>query len=100
MKKKSAFDKTIRFWSAASSSGEEACTIALLILEKFRLKYPQYKFEVYASDINSDVVKMAKDGIYADYAIRNIPPNLLNKYFVKKENRYHIDKKLKDLVNL
>lgn len=99
IEKKSAFDKTVRFWSAASSSGEEAYTIALLILEKFRLKYPQYKFEIYASDINSDVVKMAKDGIYAEYAIRNIPPTLLNKYFIKKENRYHIDKKLKDLVN-
>lgn len=99
VEKKSAYDKTIRMWSAASSSGEEAYTLALMVLEKFKIKYPQFRFEIYASDINSEVVKMAKNGIYAEYAIRNIPKNLLQKYFTFKDNRYHLDSKVKSMVN-
>ncbi len=89
---------TFRIWSAASSSGEEAYTIAIMVLETFRHKYPKVNFQIVGSDINQSVLDAAKQGIYKEYAIRNIPPNLLSKYFKQEGNLYQLSPEVRRLV--
>ncbi len=78
--------KRLRIWSAASSSGEEAYTIAMVLTELILPKYPDLQIEIIGTDINYAVVENAKRGIYKEYSIRNTPPLYLKKYFVQKEN--------------
>lgn len=87
-----------RIWSAASSTGEEAYTLAIIILEKLKPLYPNVQFQILASDINNAVLENAKKGIYREYAIRNIAPNLLNKYFTKNGTNYLLNDDVKRLV--
>ncbi len=88
----------LRVWSAASSSGEEAYTLAMIFLEKMRPRYPGLEIEVLGTDINQAVIETARKGIYRDYSIRNMPKYYLEKYFTADDSRYHLREEVKRLV--
>lgn len=87
-----------RIWSAASSSGEEAYTTAILVLEKLKPKYPGIQFQILASDLSNSVLEMARKGVYKEYAVRNIPEPYLKKYFDVSGNSYILNDKVKRMV--
>jgi chemotaxis protein methyltransferase CheR len=89
----------LRVWSAASSSGEEAYTLAMLYLERLKPKYPGLDFEVIGTDINMSVIETARKGQYRDYSIRNMNKYYLEKYFVESDSRYQIRDEVKRYVN-
>ncbi len=97
-KRKNTANQTFRIWSAASSSGEEAYTIAIMVLERLKYKYPYVNFQIVGSDINQNVLDNARQGIYREYAIRNLPPNILNKYFKQNGSLYELSPDVKRLV--
>ncbi|WP_184414979.1 CheR family methyltransferase [Rhodocyclus tenuis] len=68
-----------RVWSAASSTGEEAYTLAMLLAEH-RASQP---WEVFASDISTKVLASAQKGHYPLDRNEGIPPALLRKYCLK-----------------
>lgn len=73
--------KKLRIWSAGSSSGEEAYTMAMMLLEKRSTLLKDWIIEIVGTDINETVVGQAKDGIYNSYSVRNTPDFYLKKYF-------------------
>jgi len=89
----------IRIWSAASSSGEEAYSIAIILNEMLKPKYPNLEYEIVGTDINHVVLDTAKKGHYRDYSIRNAPAYYLKKYFKSNNGYYEIDDKIKLNVN-
>jgi len=91
--------KKVRIWSAASSSGEEAYTIAMLIKDIVKPKYPDMEFEIIGTDINNAVVDTAKRGIYKEYSIRQTPPYYLKKYFKRVDNTFQLSPEIVNMVN-
>ncbi len=71
--------KALRVWSAASSSGEEAYSIAMLLDDVLDNR----PWEVFGSDISSRVLKKAKQGHYLQSRIDGIPKAYLRKYCLK-----------------
>lgn len=96
--RKNGFNQVFRIWSAASSSGEEAYTLAIIVLEKLKPMFPNITFQILASDINDSVINNARKGVYKEYAIRNIPKDLLLKYFKKDDGNYHLSDTVKNMV--
>lgn len=96
--KPDSFTKTFRIWSAASSTGEEAYTLAIITLEKLKPLYPNVQFQIIGSDINNAVLENAREGVFKEYAIRNVPPHLLRKYFQQNGNSYILNQEVKNLV--
>lgn len=88
----------LRIWSAASSSGEEAYSVAMVIWEMLRPKYPGLSLEIIGTDINYAVLETAKSGIYKEYSIRNTPPYYLKKYFKQDGNSWEIIPEIKKMV--
>ncbi len=80
----------LRIWSAASSSGEEAYTVSMIYLEKLKGKFPLLDIEVIGTDINSSVLETARQGVYREYSVRNMPKTYLEKYFVREDNRFRV----------
>ncbi len=77
-------DSTLRVWSAASSTGAEAYTIAM-VCEEFKIKHPAFKYRVFASDISSKVLQEAQNGVYSDKILEEFKtkrPLLHQKYFL------------------
>lgn len=69
----------IRLWSCASSTGDEAYTMALQLLSIPEARGMQ--FEIVGTDICRDAINKAQKGEYRKYAIRNIPLDMLAQYF-------------------
>jgi len=88
----------IRIWSAASSSGEEAYSTAIILTEMLKPKFPNITFEIVGTDINYQVVETARKGVYKEYAIRNTTPYYLKKYFKQNGNTWEINPQIKQMV--
>ncbi len=89
--------KNLRIWSAASSSGEEAYTIVMELLEK-NLMQPPCSFDIAATDISLKVLEMAKKGEYSQFSFRTANQSYLTKYFTKNGNNYIIADSIKSRV--
>ncbi len=81
---KQPLSKPLRIWSAASSSGEEAYTLGLLLADYF----PSNNWEIIGTDISTRVLEKARDGLYPLSASQNIPQRLLKKYCFKGIDEY------------
>jgi len=73
-----------RIWSAAASAGAEAYSIAMLC-DSF---LPKAGWEIIGTDINSDVIKKARMGLYPEKWVDKIPANLRKKYCLKGKGRH------------
>ena len=80
----------VRIWSAACSTGDEPYTLALLLLNTVKPRFPGVEFSIVGTDINTEVLETARAGRYGDYAVRNIPTTYLQKYFQKQNDHYTI----------
>jgi chemotaxis protein methyltransferase CheR len=87
-----------RVWSAASSSGEEAYTIAMVLAEKLGFK----GWEIVGSDLSTAMVESARTGLYPLERAKNVPLRLLKKYCLKGDGKYEgqllISRELRDRV--
>jgi chemotaxis protein methyltransferase CheR len=88
----------LRVWSAASSSGEEAHTLAMIYLEKLRRKFKGLELEVIGTDISAAVLERARTAVYREYSIRNMPGDYLDKYFAVQDARYMLHEEVKGCV--
>ncbi|MBC3863548.1 SAM-dependent methyltransferase [Undibacterium jejuense] len=79
-----AKQRGLRIWSAASSSGEEAYTIAMMLAEYF----PGDGWEIIGSDISTQVLEKASRALYPMSAADKIPPSLLKKYCLKGRDEF------------
>lgn len=77
-------NRKFRLWSAASSSGEEAYTSAMVIAEAMC----DEAWEVFGTDISSRVIRRARRGVYSLDAANRIPRPLLMKYCLKGRDEY------------
>lgn len=62
-------DKTIRVWSAASSSGQEAYSLAMLFKESLK-DQPGWRYEIVGTDISEPVLERARQGEYSEFEVR------------------------------
>ncbi len=72
----------LRIWCAASSTGEEPYTIAMVLLEN-KQYWLQRGASILASDLSSKVLNQASQGIYPTNKLEGIPQPLLHRYFLK-----------------
>jgi len=90
--------KKIRIWSAGCSSGEEPYSIAMLLAEAGH--YDHAAFEIFASDINQQVLAKARRGHYRESAFRATEIGLRDKYFTRAEDgSWHIHDDIRNRVS-
>jgi chemotaxis protein methyltransferase CheR len=78
--------KPLRIWSAASSSGEEPYTIAMVMSEYNRLAKVPIPYAIFGTDISSDILEKALLGIYKEERIANIPLAYRKRYFMANKD--------------
>ena len=88
----------IRIWSAGSSSGEEAYTVAMIYLEKLMPQYRGIPFEVVGTDISPFVIEVARKGVYRENSLRNMPEYYRSKYMVQEGVNFRVKDEVKKFV--
>jgi chemotaxis protein methyltransferase CheR len=71
---------TIRIWSIPSSSGEEPYSIALYLTEYWP-DIAHWDVELISSDIDTNILKKAREGRYSARSVQHLPAKLLQKHF-------------------
>ena len=86
----------VRVWVAACATGEEAYSIAILVLEQFSATKKPVSLQVFATDIDEESLEVARHGIYAASSVSELSPERLQSFFVKiDENHYQVNKQLR-----
>ena len=75
-----------RSWSAGASTGKEAYTLAM-VLSDFASNQKDFRFEILASDISMEVLKLAQTAIYPMEDVQEIPIHYRKKYLLKSKAR-------------
>jgi chemotaxis protein methyltransferase CheR len=78
----------IRIWSVPCSTGEEAYSVAIYLLEQWP-KLGDFDVELVASDIDTTVLEAARRGVYGDRAVAPLPQRYLQKYFTAEARGVH-----------
>ncbi|NHC16055.1 CheR family methyltransferase [Motilibacter deserti] len=87
-------DRVLRIWSAASSSGQEAYTVAMSIQDKVRAA--GWRFEILGTDISEEMLTKARAGRYSQLEVnRGLPAPLLVKHFTRKGTEWEVSPELK-----
>ncbi len=92
--------RRLKIWSAGCSTGEEAYTLAILLLEESKELLAGWDIEIQATDLSMRSVAHARRGIYGESATRNLPPEIRRKYFVEEEGGLSINQHVRTRVNL
>ena len=90
--------RLVRVWSAGCSTGEEAYTLAILILESGL--FDDWTIELSASDLSQRVITLARAGRYHQNSFRTMDEEYRARYFTKQpDGSWLIDERLRVMVN-
>lgn len=79
-------DKKIKAWSAACSTGEEPYTLSMIL----KYYFPGTKADILATDIDENVIRKAKNAVYTERSLKEVPEEILKKYFKYENNLYTV----------
>ncbi|OIO60115.1 MAG: hypothetical protein AUJ55_02555 [Proteobacteria bacterium CG1_02_64_396] len=88
----------IRIWVPACATGEEAYTLAILLAETLGPSLAQFRVQIFATDIDTNALTIARKGSYAESALVDLEPGLAMRYFQKVGNRLEVSRLLRDMV--
>ena len=87
----------IRIWVAGCSTGEEAYSIAICLLEFLETQPIKPPIQIYATDICESAIEKARVGLYKHSQVGDISPERLRRFFVQLDNSYQISKSVREL---
>ena len=91
--------RSIRIWSAGSSIGVEAYSIAIMLHKLLKQDFKRYKISIIGTDIDKASLFKAQLGVYSETEMKGVDPKTAEKYFVKKGDKYHVIDELKKITS-
>ncbi len=88
----------LRLWSAGCSTGEEAYSLAIVLLETLREPLPR-PVHVYATDLSESALERARSGWYRGRTLGNVTPDLQARYFRRQEDGWAVHERVRNLVH-
>jgi two-component system CheB/CheR fusion protein len=90
----------VRVWSTGCSTGEEAYSLAILLMEHMKTLKQNYSVQVFATDIDSNAIAIARTGLYPASIANDISPERLARFFTPSSDglSYTIHKSIRDLL--
>lgn len=95
--KSKAPNDPVRVWVPACSTGQEAYSLAMLIIEVLGDKAASMPVQIFATDLSETAINKARLGIYSKDDVIDIPPKRLQRFFTKIDGNYRIVKSIRDL---
>ncbi len=90
-------DLPLRVWVPGCATGEEAYSIAMLLLESLQSSARSPAVQIFASDISKQAVHVAREGHYPENIAADVSPERLRKFFSKTSDGYQVGKQVRDL---
>lgn len=88
------FGKNLKIWSAACSTGDEPYSLVMALSRHL----PLNQIKIMATDLDNEVMRQAKVGLYNDKSIAGVPADLKKKYFTQVGKSWQISDEIKSRV--
>lgn len=82
----------LRVWVSGCATGEEAYSIAMLLAEQ------NGDFKLFGTDVDEAALAAATNGLYDEEALRGLPPERRERFFVRRETHFEVDRELRKRV--
>ncbi len=90
-------NETLKIWSAACATGEEPLSIAMALDE--RGFFDTFKIEIVATDLSPAAILHAREGVYRERSLRNLPRHFRERYFTLDGEGWRVREELKGRVS-
>jgi len=91
-------DASIRCWVTACASGEEAYTLAMLLVEAAEAAKKRLDIKIFATDTGERTLNMARAGLFPGGIEAEMSPERLERFFEKVDAKYRVRKELREMV--
>jgi two-component system CheB/CheR fusion protein len=88
----------VRVWVAGCATGEEAYTLAMLLVEFAETLPSAPTVQVFATDIDEQAIATARDGFYTGADVADISPERLRRFFTKEPEGYRVRREVRERV--
>jgi two-component system, chemotaxis family, CheB/CheR fusion protein len=88
----------LRIWSAGTSTGEEAYSVAILCAELLQEKNASVGVRIFATDLDEEAIAFARRGIYGRETLRHVPAAWIERYFVRMGDQYEVGKRIRNMT--
>jgi len=88
----------LRVWSVGCSTGEEAYSLAMLLLEQASPDRPRPHMQVFASDLSAEMLGRAREGLYPHEVAATVSNERLQRFFVEEMGCYRVSQAVRGLV--
>jgi two-component system CheB/CheR fusion protein len=90
-------NQPIRIWVAGCATGEEAYSLAIVLLEYLESQPTMPPIKILATDLNELALEKARAGLYLDNIEIDVTPERLRRYFIRQDGHYQISKTVREL---
>ncbi len=87
----------IRIWIPGCASGEEAYSIAMVLLEYLGDRATAARVQIFGTDLSDIAIEKARTGLYMEGIADEVSPERLQRFFLKLDGHYQISKSVRDL---
>ncbi len=91
-------DEPLRVWVAGCASGEEAYSLAILLMEEVTAARKNCPVQVFATDIDEEALEFARQGIYPESIAVDVAPERLSKFFIRNDRGYQVTEPVRKSV--
>jgi two-component system CheB/CheR fusion protein len=88
-------DGPIRVWSAGCATGQEAYSLAMVLVEAIGAPDYRQRVKIYATDVDEDALMIARQATYTEKELQGLPEGYLERYFEQLNGRYAFRKELR-----
>ncbi|HEX4899937.1 MAG TPA: CheR family methyltransferase, partial [Pyrinomonadaceae bacterium] len=90
--------ESVRVWVAGCATGEEAYSLAMLFAEHIGAESTGTKLQVFATDLDEQSIRIARDGHYKDSEVADLSPVRLERFFHREVDGYRVRRELRESV--
>ena len=91
-------DEEFRAWVAGCATGEEAYSLAILLMERMEAMHRRVKMKIFATDVHRASLEFASLGVYSDAALAEVSPERIVRHFQPKAEGYQVSQDLRQMV--
>jgi two-component system CheB/CheR fusion protein len=95
--KKKKHGESVRIWVPACATGEEAYSIAMILLEIQESQISSISVQIFATDLSGLAISKARVGIYTKQELETVSPKRIQRFFIKAEGGYRVNKAVRDM---
>jgi two-component system, chemotaxis family, CheB/CheR fusion protein len=93
-----SINENFRVWIPGCATGEEAYSVAIILLEAMKKADIRRSLQIFATDIDAAAINKARQGLYLENIAADVGRERLDAFFTKENHLYRINKEIRELV--